>query len=89
MYAEDHPDVVQMSLVDDVDGTAGDTLLGRLEDEPNPSTRWMVSEVQPGPQHDRGVHIVATGVCDSLDVGAVRGVAFVVHGKRVDVRAER
>ena len=38
-----------MSLVDDVDGTAGDTLPGRLEDEPNPSTRWMVSEVQPGP----------------------------------------
>ena len=48
----------------------------------------QVGEHQTGAEHDRGVNVVAAGVADPDDGGAVRHVLLVDHGQRIDVGAQ-
>ncbi|GAB3946089.1 hypothetical protein GCM10027614_39000 [Micromonospora vulcania] len=93
MQREDLHHVLQAASLDDLQRAAGQDLLGRLEDEPDPAVQ--LAEVgELGQQHadaeqDRGVHVVAAGVADALHRGPVGHVLGVVERQRVDVGAQR
>ena len=93
MQREDLHHVVQAAGLDDLQRAAGQDLLGRLEDQPDPA--GQLAEVgELGQQHadaeqDRGVHVVAAGVADALHRRAVRHVLGVVQRQGVDVGAQR
>ena len=90
---EDLRHVVQAAGLDDLQRAAGQDLLGRLEDQPDPAVQ-LAAVGELGQQHadaeqDRGVHVVAAGVADALHGGAVRHVLGVVQRQGVDVGAQR
>jgi len=71
---------------------AGRSLLGGLEDEPDPAgqqpRRGLLGQVQAGAQQHGGVHVVAASVAGARHGRAVGDVLLVGQGQRVEVRAE-
>ena len=83
----DGADPFQHPVGDDVDGAAGQALLGRLEDQPHPAGQAVgeLGQGQAGAEQDGGVHVVAAGVADPRHRGAVGHVLLVLQGQRVQV----
>jgi hypothetical protein len=88
---EDGGDVLDLEGVDDVNGAAGDLLLGRLEDQPHAAAQpvAVLGQRQPGPEQDGGVQIVPAGVADPWHGRAVGNVLLVLEREGVDVGAQR
>ena len=67
---EDPLDAVDATAVDDGPGPAARRLLGRLEQQPDPSWQIAVAgevgEHEAGAEHRRRVHVVAAGVADAV-----------------------
>ena len=86
----DDADPFQHPVADDVDRPAGQALLGRLEDQPDPAGQpvGVLGQGQAGPEEDGGVHVVTAGVADPGDGGAVGHVLLVLQGQRVQVGPE-
>ena len=86
----DRADPFQHPVGDHVDRAAGQALLGRLEDQPDPAPQpvGVLGQGEADPEQDGGVHVVAAGVADPGDGRAVGHVLLVVQGQRVQVGPE-
>ncbi len=93
VHGEDAADAVQHVAVDGVRRTAGQHLLGRLEDQPDRAgqqvTAGQLGQHQAGAENDGGVHVVPAGVRAVGDRRAVGDGLGVRNGQRVDVGAQR
>jgi hypothetical protein len=86
---EDRADVLQPAGGDHTGSTGRDALLGRLEQQPHAAGK-LVALVQVGhreadAQQDRGVHVVAAGVGDTVHRRAVGHVLRVLQRQGVEV----
>lgn len=48
----------------------------------------MVSKIERGTEHDRGVHVMAAGMRHTRNLAAIRHVLVVIHGECIEVRAQ-
>ncbi|RPK92834.1 hypothetical protein EES46_07905 [Streptomyces sp. ADI98-10] len=94
VHADDPPDAFQHPGRDRVDRTAGEDLLGGLEDQPH-GVGQQPLPVEPGehesrPEHGGGVHVVPAGVRPVGHGGPVGHARLGVRDRqRVDVRPQR
>lgn len=93
MHRDDPAHTVQDTGFDGVGGSAGQHLLGGLEQQPHGAGQQAlpveVGEDQARAEDDRGVHVVAAGVGAVGEGRAVRDVGLGVrNGQGVDVCAQ-
>jgi hypothetical protein len=89
----DRGDVLERAGLDHLGGAGRHALLGGLEDQPHPAGQLallvQLRQGQAEAEQHGGVHVVAAGVRDVRDGGAVRHVLGVLQRQRVQVGAER
>ncbi|GAA3129930.1 hypothetical protein GCM10017687_51570 [Streptomyces echinatus] len=94
MHGEDPVDALEHAVRDGVQGTAGQHLLGGLEEQPHRAGQQalgvQVGEDQSGAEDDGGVHVVAAGVGPVRHGRPVGAFGLGVRdGQGVDVGAQR